>query len=76
MDRGLVAGNARCLREIAAWSEKEFIGVHVTLEIQAVEQPADETTVTADVGGEGYNGPSRFAFQVADERVTRMTISG
>jgi hypothetical protein len=30
--------------------------------------------VTATVGGEGFNGPSRFTFHVEGDRLTRMTI--
>jgi hypothetical protein len=30
--------------------------------------------VTAQVGGNGFNGPSHFGFQVSGDRVARMTI--
>jgi hypothetical protein len=30
--------------------------------------------VTAEVGGEGFNGPSHFSFVVDGDRVSRMTI--
>ena len=39
-----------------------------------VERQGDETTVTATVGGDGFNGPSHFTFAVSGDRVTRMTI--
>ena len=32
------------------------------------------TTVTATVGGDGFNGPSHFTFAVSGDRVARMTI--
>jgi hypothetical protein len=54
---------------IQGWSDAEFIGVNVTLAVTAVE-----TTVTADVGGDGFNGPSHFSFQVQGDLVARMTI--
>jgi hypothetical protein len=34
----------------------------------------DETTITAQVGGKGFNGPSHFTFKVRDDLVARMTI--
>jgi hypothetical protein len=64
---------------IRAWSDAEFIGKQVTLDVRAVERRGGETVVTAQVGGKGFNGPSHFAFLVdgglIDEgRVSRMTI--
>ncbi|MDW5597200.1 nuclear transport factor 2 family protein [Conexibacter stalactiti] len=59
---------------IRTWSDGEFIGVEVSLEVTDVEQRGDETVVTAQVGGRGFNGPSHFAFRVAGDRVARMTI--
>ena len=48
--------------------------MHVSLEVTAVEQQDGATTVTATVGGEGFNGPSHFTFDVAGNRLARMTI--
>jgi hypothetical protein len=59
---------------IRAWSDAEFIGVKVSLKVTAVEVSGEETVVTAEVGGEGFNGPSHFSFRVAGGRVARMTI--
>ena len=59
---------------IAGWSDKEFIGVDVSLTVEGVQTAADDTTVTAQVGGNGFNGPSHFTFRVAGDRVSRMTI--
>ena len=59
---------------IRGWSDKEFVGVAVTLEILSVTTEGDTTTVAAQVGGSGFNGPSRFAFAVRDGLVARMTI--
>jgi hypothetical protein len=59
---------------IRGWSDREFIGVGVTLDVTAVEPGDGETTVTATVGGSGFNGPSHFTFRVGGRRVTRMTI--
>ena len=59
---------------IAGWSDKEFIGVDVTLEVVAVTTEGETTTVEAQVGGSGFNGPSHFSFAVRGGRVARMTI--
>jgi hypothetical protein len=59
---------------IRGWSDGEFIGVAVTLDVTDVERRDDETTVTATVGGDGFNGPSHFTFQVSGDRIARMTI--
>jgi ketosteroid isomerase-like protein len=59
---------------IRGWSDREFIGVDVSLDVTDVEQRDGETTVTAMVGGRGFNGPSHFTFEYDDERVRRMTI--
>jgi hypothetical protein len=59
---------------IRAWSDREFIGVAVTLAVSAIEHQGDETVVTAQVGGRGFNGPSHFSFRVAGDLVERMTI--
>ena len=59
---------------IRGWSDREFIGVDVSLEVTAVEQSDGATTVTATVGGRGFNGPSHFTFDVDGDRVARMQI--
>jgi hypothetical protein len=60
--------------EIRGWSDREFIGAHVSLDVTEIEQEDAATTVTATVGGDGFNGPSHFTFVVDGDRVTRMTI--
>jgi hypothetical protein len=59
---------------IQRWSDREFIGVDVALTVTAVTTDGDVTTVTADVGGSGYTGPSHFSFIARDGLVSRMTI--
>jgi hypothetical protein len=59
---------------IRGWSDREFIGVRVSLEVVGVEREGEDVVVTAQVGGEGFNGPSHFTFAVEGERVARMTI--
>ena len=59
---------------IRGWSDHEFIGKHVSLEIRNIEQHGAAIVVTANVDGEGFNGPSHFSFLVDGDRVSRMTI--
>jgi hypothetical protein len=59
---------------IRGWSDREFIGKRVSLEIRDIEPDGHAVVVTADVGGEGFNGPSHFTFLVDGDRVSRMTI--
>lgn len=59
---------------IEGWSDKEFIGVRVSLRTDEVAERDGEWVVTATVGGDGFNGPSHFSFRLADELVARMTI--
>lgn len=59
---------------IRRWSDNEFIGKQVSLDVTEVADEDGQTVVTAQVGGNGFNGPSHFAFAVADEQVARMTI--
>ena len=60
--------------EIRAWSDREFIGVRVSLDVTGIEARDGATTVTAAVGGEGFNGPSHFTFLMDRDRLARMTI--
>ena len=59
---------------IRGWSDAEFIGVSVTLDVAEVSERDGETVVSAQVGGDGFNGPSHFTFAVDGDRVQRMTI--
>jgi ketosteroid isomerase-like protein len=60
--------------EIRGWSDREFIGARVSLEATAVEERDGATVITAQVGGDGFNGPSHFSFRVEGEKLARMTI--
>jgi hypothetical protein len=59
---------------IRGWSDREFIGVDVTLTVTGTDTADDETTIAGEVGGGGFNGPSHFTFKVRDGLVSRMTI--
>jgi SnoaL-like domain len=59
---------------IRQWSDAEFIGKQVTLAVTGVEHDAARTVVAAEVGGNGFNGPSHFGFDLDGPRIARMTI--
>jgi hypothetical protein len=59
---------------IRGWSDREFVGVGVVLTVTEVTTKDDETTIRADVGGSGFNGPSHFTFTVRNGLVSRVTI--
>ena len=59
---------------IRAWSDGELIGVQASLEVTGVFERDGTVTVTTQVGGAGFNGPSHFAFDLDGDRVSRMTI--
>ena len=61
---------------IRGWSDSEFIGKQVTLEVTGVRTDGATTVVSAKVGGNGFNGPSDFAFEITGDKVSQMTISG
>ena len=59
---------------IRGWSDREFIGVDVTLAVTGATTAGGATTVAAEVGGRGFNGPSHFTFELDGDQVARMTI--
>lgn len=64
--------------EIADWSRRESIGVNQTFDVTDVRLAGEEVIVAADVGGDGFNGPSTFTFRLAPDgtAIQRMTITG
>ncbi|WP_236792551.1 nuclear transport factor 2 family protein [Amycolatopsis sp. GM8] len=60
---------------IRAWSDKEFIGVQVSFSDLTVAEPGNPVTIRVQVGGNGFNGPSGFTFDVRGDHVHRMTIT-
>jgi hypothetical protein len=59
---------------IAEWSDAEFIGKDVSLDVTAVSARGDDWTITAQVGGDGFTGVSHFTFRLTADGVARMTI--
>jgi hypothetical protein len=70
-DWGREFGGAERIR---SWSDAEFIGKRVSLAVRSAAVRDGRTEVIADVGGDGFNGPSTFTFDVDGDRVSRMTI--
>ncbi|WP_424920362.1 nuclear transport factor 2 family protein [Streptomyces sp. wa13] len=62
---------------VRGWSDAEFIGARVTLDVTEVSTgPGDEdVTVLAQVGGDGFNGPSHFTFTVREGLIGLMRIT-
>jgi len=60
---------------IRAWSDQEFIGVRVSLRVTGSAQRHQQVTVAAQVGGDGFTGPSHFAFTVVGDRISLMRIT-
>lgn len=71
-DWGRVFRGHEAIRE---WSDGEFIGKQVTLRVTDSRTEGDTTTVGAEVGGNGFNGPSNFVFTVAGEHIALMRIT-
>ena len=59
---------------IRRWSDAEFLGKLVSWAVPGVENDGARTVVGAEVGGNGFNGPSHFSFDVDGLKVARMTI--
>ncbi len=61
---------------IRRWSDAEFIGKRVTLKVIHFYSTDDaQVVVIAEVGGDGFNGPSTFTFRIANSKVTEMHIT-
>ncbi len=62
--------------EIGAWCKREVIGVKQSWKATSVEGHNGQVNVMIDVGGGGFNGPSRFRFTLDRDRVEEMKITG
>ena len=60
---------------IRSWSDNELIGKRATFSDVRVSTPGNPVTITTQVGGDGYNGPSHFTFDVQGDLVASMTIT-
>ncbi|MEL4317782.1 nuclear transport factor 2 family protein [Leifsonia sp. YIM 134122] len=62
---------------VRQWTEGESIGVEQTFEITSFRIEGRTVVVLADVGGNGFNGPSTFTFDLTDDgsAIERMVIT-
>jgi hypothetical protein len=78
-DEGAVDDCGRVFRgpdAIRQWSDGEFIGKQVSLRVTGSRVSEDVVVVSTEVGGNGFNGPSDFAFSVSGDQITLMRITG
>ncbi|GGF44875.1 hypothetical protein GCM10010922_20700 [Microbacterium sorbitolivorans] len=60
--------------QIKTWSDKEFIGSRGVLTVEEVGVAGDEVTVVGDWRSNHANGRSKFVFDVAGDKLAKMTI--
>jgi hypothetical protein len=60
---------------IRSWSENELIGKRATFTGTEVSTPGNPLTILTQVGGDGFNGPSHFTFDVQGDQLASMTIT-
>jgi hypothetical protein len=56
-------------------SENELIGKRATFTGTEVSKPGNPLTIVTQVGGDGFNGPSHFSFEVSGDLIASMTIT-
>ena len=60
---------------IRSWSDNELIGKHATFTGTEVSTPGNPITLRTQVGGDGFNGPSHFTFNIQNNTLASMTIT-
>jgi hypothetical protein len=60
--------------EMRAWSDRELIGANARFEITGSEPADGGVAVDVEVTSDGFNGYSRFAFELEGEALRSMTI--
>jgi len=60
--------------EIRVWSDRELIGAKAHFDLLSAEQQGNGASMMVKVGGDGFNGPSRFTF-LQDGRIRQMRIT-
>ena len=60
---------------IRTWSTNELIGKQATFTNTEVTTPGNPITLITQVGGNGFNGPSHFTFDVQNNTLAAMTIT-
>lgn len=60
--------------QIKAWSDEEFIGANGTLSVEEVTDDGGHVTVIGDWRSNHANGRSKFIFDIAGDKIAKMTI--
>jgi hypothetical protein len=60
---------------IRSWSDNDLIGKRATFTNTVVSTPGNPLTIATQVGGDGFNGPSHFTFEVSGDLIASMTIT-
>jgi hypothetical protein len=61
--------------EMRRWSDRELIGAHTRFEITGSEPTDDGVVVDIEVDSDGFNGYSRFAFELERGALRGMAIT-
>ncbi|NUR94060.1 MAG: nuclear transport factor 2 family protein [Kribbellaceae bacterium] len=61
--------------QIRTWSTNELIGKQATFTNTEVTTPGNPLTIRTQVGGNGFNGPSHFTFEIQGDTLASMTIT-
>ena len=59
-----------------AWSDRELIGANTHFEVTGSERTDGGVAVDIEVASDGFNGYSRFAFELDGEALRSMRITG
>jgi hypothetical protein len=74
---GWIDDNARRFTghdEMRTWSDRELIGAGASFEVTGSEEAGGGVGVDIEVASEGFNGYSRFDFDVEGDVLRSMTI--
>ena len=61
--------------EMRAWSDRELIGANTRFEVSGSEATDGGVAVDIEVASDGFNGYSRFAFELDREALRSMRIT-
>jgi hypothetical protein len=61
--------------EMRGWSDRELIGAHTRFEVTGSEPTDGGVAVDIEVSSDGFNGYSRFTFDVEGDRLRAMAIT-
>lgn len=61
--------------DMRSWSDRELIGAHTRFEVTGSEATSDGVALDIEVVSDGFNGYSRFAFDVEGDVLRAMAIT-